>query len=182
MGDKKILTELFQTSVLIPMAIEYEKPIIRLQEPQVNSCVATIRNPPSDAIIIKADLFPSPKSFFKGDKGECKRADFIVISPEKKVILYIEMKSGFEATSHIVKQLKGAACVIAYCKEVVRHFWSKNMFLDDYEHRFIGLIKLSINKRPSRKKSAKHTHDTPDNFLKISSHCNLQFKELAKLH
>jgi hypothetical protein len=182
MGDKKILTELFHSSVLIPMATEYEKPIIRLQEPQVNNCVTVIRNPPSDAIIIKADAFPSPKSFFKGDKGECKRADFIVVSPEKKVILYIEMKSGFEDASHIVKQLKGAACVIAYCKEVVKHFWNKNAFLGDYEHRYIGLINLSINKKPSRIKSTNHTHDTPDNFLKISSQCNLQFRALAERH
>ena len=178
MSDMKILSELFLDLALVPLENEYGKPIIKLQEAGVKGSVSYIRNIPSDAIVIKADDFPAPKTFFKGNKGECKRADFIIISEQKKVILYVELKAAKKDASHIVKQLKGAACVVTYCKETGRHFWNKSTFLDGYAHRFIGMVNLSVSKRPSRYKSAS-LHDSPESFLKISSPHNLQFNELA---
>lgn len=178
MSDMKILSELLHKSALITLENEYGKPMIKLEEPEVKDSVSCIRNAPSDAIVIKADEFPTPKSFFKGDKGECKRADFIIISAAKKVILYVEMKSGTKTASHIVNQLKGASCVVTYCKEIGRQFWNQSTFLEDYEHRFIGIVNLSVSKKPSRYKK-KPIHDTPETFLKVSSPHNLQFKEIA---
>jgi hypothetical protein len=178
MSDMKILSELILESALVPHENEYGKPVIKLQEAGVKDSVSFIRNIPSDAIVIKADEFPAPKTFFKGDKGECKRADFIIISEEKKVILYVELKAGAKDTSYIVKQLKGASCVISYCKEVGRHFWNESSFLDGYVHRYVGMVNLSVSKRTSRHKS-KPLHDLPESFLKISSPRHLQFNELA---
>ena len=178
MSDMKILSELILESALVPHENEYGKPVIKLQEKGVNGSVSFIRNIPSDAIIIKADEFPAPKTFFKGNKGECKRADFIIISEEKKVILYVELKAGAKDASHIVKQLKGASCVISYCKEIGKQFWSEARFLDGYAHRYVGMVNLSVSKKPSRHKSSP-LHDSPEKFLKISSPHNLQFNHLA---
>lgn len=178
MSDMEILSELILESAQIPLEEVYGKPFIKLQEVGVNGCVSCIRNIPSDAIVIKADEFPAPKSFFKGAKGECKRADFIIISEEKKVILYVELKARKKETRHIINQLKGASCVLSYCKEIGKLFWDKNTFLDGYAHRFIGMVDLSISKKPSRPKSPP-LHDSPELFLKISSPHYLQFKELA---
>ncbi len=94
MSDMEILSELILESALIPHENEYGKPVIKLQEAGAKGSVSFIRKIPLDAIVIKADEFPAPKKFFKGDKGECKRADFIIISEEKKVILYVELKAG----------------------------------------------------------------------------------------
>lgn len=178
MSDMDILSNLILESVLIPHESEYGKPVIKLQEVGVKDSFSYIRGIPSDAIVIKADEFPAPKSFFRGDKGECKRADFIIISEEKKVILYIELKAGDKDAKHIIKQLKGAKCVISYCKEIVKQFWNESTFLDDYSHRYVGMVNLSINKKPSRQ-SAIPLHDSPEKFLKISSPHNLRFKQLA---
>ena len=180
MLDMEILSELILESALVPHENEYGKSVIKLQETGVKDSVSFIRNIPSDAIVIKADEFPAPKSFFKGDKGECKRADFIIISEEKKVILYVELKAGVKDTSHIVKQLKGASCVISYCKEIGKHFWNKSTFLDGYAHRYVGMVNLSVSKKPSRHKSAP-LHDSPESLLKISSPHNLQFNQLASV-
>ena len=180
MSDKEILSELFCKSAMIPLENEHGKPIIKLQEVGVKGSVTYIRNIPSDAIVIKADDFPAPKTFFKGDKGECKRADFIIISEEQKVILYVELKAGEKDASHIVKQLKGAYCVVAYCKEIGKQFWNQDTFLDGYVHRFVGMVNLSVGKKPSRHKS-KSLHDSPESFLKISSPHHIQFKELSAL-
>lgn len=180
MSDMKILSELILHSALVPHENEYGKPVIKLQEAGIKDSVSFIRNIPSDVIVIKADEFPASKTFFKGDKGECKRADFIIISEEKKVILYVELKSGAKDSSHIVKQLRGASCLISYCKEIGRQFWKKSTFLDGYAHRYVGMVNLSISKRPSRHKSAP-LHDSPESFLKISSPHYLQFNELAAM-
>lgn len=174
----KILSELILESALVPHEYEHEKPVIKLREAGIKESVSFIRNIPPDAIIIKADEFPAPKTFFKGDKGECKRADFIIISEEKKVILYVELKAGARDVSHIVKQLKGASCVIAYCREIGKQFWGKTRFLDGYAHRYVGMVNLSVSKKPSRHKSSP-LHDSPEKFLKISSPHNLQFNQLA---
>jgi hypothetical protein len=181
MSDMDILSELILQSVLVPLVInEYGKPVIKLQESGVKDSVSFISNIPSDAIVIKADKFPAPKTFFKGDKGECKRADFIIISEEKKVILYVELKAGAKDRGHIVKQLKGASCVISYCKEIGKQFWSEPRFLDGYAHRYIGMVNLSISKKTSRHESAP-LHDSPESFLKISSPHHLQFNQLASV-
>ena len=178
MSDMDILSAMIKDSALIPQEQQHGKPIIKLQELGVKGSTTYIRNIPPDAIVIKADEFPAPNSFFKGDKGECKRADFIIISEEKKVILHVELKAGDKDASHIVKQLKGASCVISYCKEVGKLFWGENTFLENYKHRYIGMVHLSASKKPSRHKSTS-LHDSPESFLKISSPHYVQFNELA---
>lgn len=176
----EILAELIIESAQVPHENEYGKPVIKLEETGVKDSVSFIRNIPSDALVIKADEFPAPKTFFRGDKGECKRADFIIISEEKKVILYVELKAGAKDRGYIIKQLKGASCVVSYCKEIGKHFWHESAFLNGYAHRYICMVNLSVSKKPSRHKSSP-LHDSPESFLKVSSPHHLQFKELAAL-
>jgi hypothetical protein len=178
MSDTEILSELILESALIPLEIEYGKPVVKLQETGIKDSVCYIYNMPPDAIVIKADDFTAPMSFFKGSKGERKRADFIIISEEKKVVLYIELKAGEKDTGHIVKQLKGAFCVVSYCKEIGSMFWDESTFLEGYAHRFVGMIHLSVSKKTTRRQSAA-LHDSPGTFLKISSPHHIQFNELA---
>jgi hypothetical protein len=178
MSDMEILSELIQESALVPHENEYGKPIIKLQGTGFKKYFSYIRNIPSDAIVIKADDFLAPKTFFNGNKGECKRADFIIISEEMKVILYVELKAGEKNASHIVKQLKGASCLVSYCKEIGRQFWSESTFLDGYAHRYVGMVNLSVSKKPSRYKSTP-LHDAPESFMKISAPHHLQFNKLA---
>lgn len=180
MRDKEILKELLLDACVVPLDEEYGKPIIKLEEVGVAGAVTCIRNIPSDVIAIKADAFPAPNSFFKGDKGECKRADFILISEERKVVLFVEIKAGAKDAGHIVRQLKGAACLLAYCKEIGKKYWGREEFLDDYAHRYIGIVNLSVSKKPTRHRNSP-VNDTPEQFQKISSPHNLQFKQLVAL-
>lgn len=178
MRDKDILRELLLDACIVPLENEYGKPIVKLEEVGVEGAVACIRNIPGDVIAIKADAFPAPKGFFKGDKGECKRADFILISEERKVVLFVELKAGKQQELHIVRQLKGAACLLAYCKEIGKKYWGRDEFLDGYAHRYIGMVNLSISKKPTRHQKTS-VHDTPENFQRVSSPHHLQFKVLA---
>ena len=138
------------------------------------------------SIVIKIDKFPSPENFFKGERGENKRADFVVISetPSKNFIVYIEMKKGSGGKEHeIIKQLKGAQCVIAYCRAVAEKFHGKSKFLDElqYEPRFISIKGSSLNKTPT-KRSGKELHDTPEKMLKLKYYKRYEFNRLVGRH
>ncbi|ARI81536.1 hypothetical protein [Microcystis aeruginosa] len=111
---------------------------------------------------------------FTGNKGECKRADFIIIAntPTEKVILCLEMKKSRDSNSSIIKQLKGAECFVSYCREIGRLFWNQPDFLQDYQYRFVSIKNISISKTTtsSRKPSQKsEIHDQPEKMLKISA-------------
>ena len=178
MSDRRILLEMLLDEVLTPLGLENGKPIIELHE-EASAKPTIIREVPEDSLVIKADEFPAPTDFFEGSKGENKRADFIVISEAEEVILYIEIKSGKASGAEIEQQLKGAACVLSYCKEVAGQFWNESNFLDEkkYKHRYIGLVETDANKRPTYHNSV--PHDSAESFTKISSPHRLTFSKLT---
>ena len=183
MTDREILLEMLRKDALEPKGLERGKPIIKLRQGGKHRYSVTIYQPPSDSLVIKAENFPAPSDFFKGSKGENKRADFIVISEGRRVILYIELKAGKRKPGEIKQQLKGASCVLAYCKEVARQFWNKNDFLDNYDCRYIGIVGVNIRKRRTRPESPFHKpstrHNSPESFLTIRSPHHLKFNKLA---
>ena len=107
----------------------------------------------------------------------------ITNTPEANWIVYIEMKRGQLASlAEVVQQLKGAQCLLAYCRAIGRTFWKKSTFLDekDYKQRFISIKNISINKRPTRTPPQSGLHNTPGDPLKINSpgQNGLRFNEL----
>ncbi|MBY0378710.1 MAG: hypothetical protein K2Q33_09145, partial [Gammaproteobacteria bacterium] len=181
MNDINIFTQLIKKDAIVPIQTDkHGKHYIQLHEPQCSDSIAIIRNAPSDAFIIKVDIFRSPEAIFNGSKGECKRADYVIITAEKKRILYIEIKlnSGHN-WNETVQQLIGAQCFIQYCKEIVKSFWKENKFLTNYEERFIAISGTHLNKRSTRPKCEPlGNHNIPQNALKVTSPHNLQFRQL----
>ena len=183
MPSISILKELVQSSACVSITSNpYGRNIVTLVEP--NQYSVTINGMPSsdDAIVIKIDNFPAPKSIFKGTKGECKRADFVIISKvgNKKIVIYIEIKS--KATTSqardIIRQLKGAQCVVKYAQEIGCAFWGSDP-LDGFESRYVCLRNISISKRKTRINTSSSIHDSPERMLKINCPNNLQFNELV---
>lgn len=176
-----ILKELVRESACVPIVSNaYGRNIVTLVEP--NEYSVTINGMPSsdEAIVIKVDSFPAPKSIFKGSKGECKRADFVIISEvgNKKIVIYIEIKS--KATTSqardIIQQLKGAKCVVKYTQEIGRIFWGNDPLVG-FEDRYVCLRNISLSKRKTRITTGS-IHDSPESMLKINCPNNLQFNEL----
>ncbi|MDR3011623.1 MAG: hypothetical protein LBU70_00195 [Chitinispirillales bacterium] len=181
MTDTDILNEMIKDTALIRVQLnEYDKPYILLCEPNEPNSDVAIYQLPTDAIVVKADAFISPDGIFKGKNGECKRADYIIISAEKKCILYIELKKNKDNWGEIVKQLKGAQCFVKYCQEIGNVFWNKRDFLTGYKNRFINIRHISRKKR-TRLDKEKQTHSTPETAMKIYSPGRLQFNHIANL-
>lgn len=107
MSDIAILKEMIKESATVPLVEDsYGKKQVTLREPALPNYFVTIRGMPSDdqVIIIKVDDFTSPEAIFCGSKGECKRADFVIIADtgKKKVILNLKVHS---VLSRIVRKL-----------------------------------------------------------------------------
>lgn len=184
MSDIAILKEMIQETAKVPlMEDSYGKKKVILREPDLPNCFVTIHGMPNDdqVIIIKADNFTSPESIFCGSKGECKRADFVIIADtgKKKVILCIEMKAKATTSPEwkIIQQLKGTKCFVAYCQKIGKEFWSAKQFLDAYVYRFVTIRNINIHKKPTRE-AINDEHDRPEKMLKISSPHHIQFNFL----
>jgi hypothetical protein len=183
MSDIAILREMINSTATVSVEEDNNKKRVELTEPPPANYSITIHGMPDkdEVIIIKADAFSSPNAVFKGDRGECKRADFVIIADRsnKKVILCIEMKAGKGGSeAEIIQQLKGAQCFVGYCREIGQLFWNQQDFLKDYEYRFVSIRDISISKRPTRTPPKSANHDRPDRMLKISSPHYIQFNHL----
>lgn len=184
--DFEIIKEMIQENALITLEQPYAQGKKRLYMPEPEAGYTLIIDGlPEDTIVIKADVFHAPEEFFNRDKGVCKRADLIIITrtnEDKKYIVFIEAKGGNPATGgDIIKQLQGAVCLLAYCREIGRIFWGKKNFLQEnnYQYRFVSLknINPSISKKPTR--FTEGLHNSPEKCLKLGSKATYQFRELV---
>lgn len=134
-----------------------------------------IRGVPNDAVVIKTDAFPAPKRIFKCQKGECKRADYVIVASvgNKNYVVYVEMKRGemkrSKDKSHIIAQLKGSECFVSYCRAIACRFWNRPNFLDPCENRFVSITKIGISKSRTRDPRHAGRHDAPESMLKIDN-------------
>ncbi|MDM8516083.1 hypothetical protein QUF76_07785 [Desulfobacterales bacterium HSG16] len=189
MGSKlmphiRILKEMLIETAIVPLEDHpYGKSKKQVTLTEQGQYSVTIKGlPPEDQIIVfKTDSYPAPEHIFKGNKGECKRADFVIIcnTTTIKMILFIELKakSNTSKTKHIIQQLKGSQCIIGYSQEIGRLFWDPT-FLEDFQYRFVCLTDINIQKRQTRVSKALTMHETPENMLKIKCPRNLQFNQL----
>ena len=176
MPDIDILRELMSDDALVMAANDHDgRNILVLREPEAHPAYAiTIRGLPDDVLAIKADRFPPPS--FRGDRGERKRADFIIVAARatRNWMVYVEMKGAesgrvrSRSGAEIRQQLMGAKCLVAYCREAGRMFWRQPDFLEErnYQQRFVGVTGIGMNKRPTRTRSGR-IHDTPERMLRI---------------
>ena len=174
--DLDILKELIKDEALVTVRKDqYGNNFLELKEHggESSGYKINVLRTPDDTVAIKSDMFPPPKRIFRNTKGECKRADFVIIAKDgrKNWIIYVELKrsnNGLE--KEIMQQLQGSRCFIDYCRTVGRTFWGKPSFLEenDYQQRYVSVKNISVNKRPSRITNPP-LHDCPENMLKISA-------------
>ncbi|HBO3135815.1 TPA: hypothetical protein L4Q96_001361 [Pseudomonas aeruginosa] len=177
--DAEILSRMIKSSATVALDESYGKPCLTLREPQAPDSLVTVRNVPADTVAIKVDAFTAPDAVFKGEQGECKRADYVLISPQRRTIVYIEVKRTRDGLEDIVKQLKGAQCFVHYCRDIGSTFWGEANFLNGYQHRFVSIGHTTLAKRKTRIERTAASHDNPSKPLKIDWPHNLQFNQLA---
>lgn len=176
MSDLDVLQELINERALVPLEeTPYggKKTVDLVERDRQGNILYSIKikGIPNDTIVVKTDRFTSPETIFACLRGECKRADYVIIanSDTANFIIYVEMKRGRGNMGEIIDQLKGSECFISYCRMIVCKFWQQSRFLDQYENRFVTFRRIGIRKSQTRKRSPSILHDVPDKMLKIST-------------
>lgn len=181
MSDYEILKNLIKPSACVSLEKNYGKFNVNLIEAKEKDSSVYLRDVPFDCVVIKTDKFPSPDKIFKCENFECKRSDYVLISEEKKCILYIEIKKTKDTNQDIIRQFYGAISVMAYIKTAGRLFFSDN-FLNDYTSRYVAFTYArTICKRATTSDNFKRNHDKPENFYKVSNPSNVFYKHIVGL-
>ncbi|HPG01351.1 MAG TPA: hypothetical protein PLE77_14940 [Kiritimatiellia bacterium] len=183
MSDLDILSQMIRASARIAVEPHYDRHKAVLTEPQCPASKVEIRNIPPDAVIIVADKFPEPNGVFDGSRGECKRADYIIVAEKsgRTVAVYVELKCANNATAaDIQNQLRGAHCVFCYCQAIGRDFWNEQRFLQNAVYRFVSFGHTgSIRKRGTRETRHAAIHDRPDRLLKLDWATSVEFNRIT---
>ncbi len=136
----------------------------------------TISDLPDDTFIFKVDeAFPEQTKFFNDINGVRKRADYIILSQneDKKRAIFIEMKRTKDSENGIHAQLRGASCVLDYCKAVLLRFLGEETMLNGFEERYVSFGGHQ-HKRLTGLDSATNRNaplnDSPENMQKLKGH------------
>ena len=169
MNDIEILTEMFSCKVLVPLHQEGPRPpSVELTDKKSKGTV-NIKGLPHNSIVIRAEDFDDPLAVFNCSKGECRRADFVIVSNDsKRWIICVEIQDGNrKKPREVIEQLKGALCFMNYCKCIGEEFWLEKEFLDGYEYRFVSLAHTTIDKKSTRPNTPRSSGQYPEDFLKL---------------
>jgi hypothetical protein len=182
-NDIEILQEMLISQAQVPLQQVQDRISVELTDTQAKTTVV-IKELPQDSIVIKTDVFELRRAFFSGSKDERRRADYVIVSHEdtKKWIICIETKKGQIKQDRVIAQLRGAQCVMDYCKSIGKEFWTAKGFLEGYEYRFVGIAHINVPKQPAQFspdiQSQGELHNRPDVFLQVSGSSDLSFHNL----
>ncbi|MEN9848654.1 MAG: hypothetical protein RL368_1394 [Pseudomonadota bacterium] len=132
-------------------------------------------------LVIKADKFDLSTSFFENRNEQFKRADFIIVAElnNRKVIICLEMKAKKDHENKILAQLKGAQCLVEYCKALGKAFWNNKSFLTECTYHFVSIGHIKNSVKPNYTHAdITHTHHEPKNLLKIAGARRIAFNQL----
>ena len=169
----------------VPLQQVAGKTSVKLKDKQGKTTVE-VTELPNDSIVIKVD-YSKPLNILKSVKGQRRRADFAIVSnaEKNKWIICIEtQKATGKDPEDIEQQLRGAECLIGYCKCIGESFWQSKNFLDGYQYRFVSIVNINIDKQTTRPhkpgdQPRKKLHNSPEDFREIPGHQSLHFDELT---
>jgi len=179
--DIEVLHKIIVDDAKLKLQEKYGKLNVILNEPQCSGSLVTICNLPENIIVINLDSYWSIDKMFTHDKGQCKRADFVIIANDNQgVIIHIEIKKKKSLEKIIIQQLTGSKCFILFCQNIgqAQAFWNRTSFLNDYVHRYVSIRNISISKKTTRIPPRCGINDCPERMLKISSPHHLMFQHL----
>ncbi len=185
MNDIAILQAMLTNGAQVPLKQTTGKLSVNLKDKHANTSVE-IADIPYDSIVIRAELL-NPPNIFTAQKGQRRRANFVIVSDAKteKWIICIETQGGTgKDRDDIEQQLRGAECFIGYCKCIGKSFWQSAKFLDGYQYRYVSIVNINVDKQTTRaykhkSQSGKKAHDSPDTFREILGNETLYFDELT---
>ena len=182
MSHTSVLRRMLNSCSLVQLEDHYESKKVKLSESKISDSSIEILHVPPNTIVLDLDSAFNIEKLFHGKAGECKRADYILLSESAERVLFIEMKRSNSSATDISLQLRGALCAFEYCQIIAREFFDEHNFLKTYQKRFISIRHTDDYKRKTaieRTAGLGQKHCLPDTPLRISWAKTIQFKQLA---
>lgn len=181
MTDLALLNEMINPDATVPLEEHKssKKKVTLKEKGNGGSYKMEILNVPDDAIVINIDDNFKNTDLFSSRSGEGDRADFIIVSERKGVVLFIEMKKGRPSKGKIIAQLKGGLCVFRYCQLLAEVFHNNDDFLGNgYRQCFVSLVKTKSNKGMTRIRQDTEDHNAPDKVRKFCFPSSIKFGKI----
>lgn len=123
---------------------------------------------PENSVLLHLEQYEQPKSLFKGKKGERKRCDYVLVTAigNRPLLLFIEMKSAKLETSELVRQFKGAECIMDYCDAALTRFHDQDRVLARCAKRFVIFYRPRLSKTRTRPVFPSKDNDSPEKALR----------------
>ncbi len=184
MNSLDALKELLVPTILKDFVNIHGKTCARLKENSPNAKLKQIDifGVPTNSILIKLDEYAQPSTLFKNDKGQRKRCDYVLFFQihNQGIALFIELKSNKVKNSEIIRQFKGAECILDYCNATLKRFHNHDTLLKNYSKRFVVFYKPRIAKKRTRPK-IKPNNTIPENALKYPATQNISLRSIIAL-
>lgn len=177
--DSRILNAMFRGDVVLPLESVDGKPEVVLTERKASDSRVRIRALPEDSVVVRIGDFPDTRTFFESGHNLNHRADYMIICPSDKTVVYVELKRGHDKRSEIVAQLRGAACTGSFIHEIgVLHF-GQGDFLRGYRKVYVGFSHATVNKTVTGRPGMKGSGTTPEDFRRVNFANCCQFNKLV---
>jgi hypothetical protein len=169
-----LLRNLFVDDLFVTVYQESGRYFVRLKEQGKDAKLeqVDIYGVGNDAILLNIDKYKKQQVIFKGELGENKRCDYILLTEMngQKIMLFIELKSKTVKHSEVIKKFKATECLIDYCNEILNKFLNDNS-LKEYIRLFVVFYKHNIPKRKTRPIPPRpiSSFKNPEKFLRYPS-------------
>jgi len=185
MAELDVLRELLVGELFVNLRPQYGNWLVDLRESnrQAKLKSVRIRDLPEGTVVLKVDKCKPYKSLFRDKHGPLRRCDYILFlrKEDRRLALFVELKSERLGRDRIIRQFKGAECLMDYCDAVLNRFHGKMGLLRHYEKHFVVFYISRLDKQTTRPKSAPK-NDMPERFLTYAnpSSKGISIKELIK--
>lgn len=183
MADLDELQNLLVDSLFGEFSEENGRKYAFLKETGIDASLKTVKifDVPADSVLLKLDEYQQPHTLFKNDKGQRCRCDYVLLTKigTAKYMIFVEMKSKNVTAGEVIKQFKGAECVIDYCESTLNRFHGQTDLLKQYNKRFVLFYKASLSKTTTRLKVNSTKNNSPESALKFPNPQNPSIKSLV---
>lgn len=177
--DTRILNAMFHRTVVLPLESVDGKMEVVLTEKNAPDSKVRIRALPEDSVVVKIGAFPDTRNFFESGHNLNHRADYMIVCPSDKTVVYVELKRGHDKRSEIVAQLRGAACTGGFIREIGAVHFAQGDFLRDYRKIFVGFSHATVNKTVTGRPEMNGSGATPEDLRRFNFANRCQFNKLV---
>ena len=177
--DTRILNAMFCSDVVLPLESVDGKLEVVLTEKNAPDSKVRIRALPEDSIVVRIGGFPDTRTFFERGHNLNHRADYMIVCPSDKTVIYVELKRGHDKHSEVVAQLRGAACAGRFIREIGAVHFAQGDFLRDYRKVFVGFSHATVNKTVTGRPEMNGSGATPEDLRRFNFANRCQFNKLV---